>query len=365
MPRPTADAAPDSRAPVASSRRANSRRVAAASRRASRRRRRGRRRRASRRRRRRRRPPRPAARPASATASAASSAAAQGDERRVGCLHGDLLARRADGRPRAVILRLCRRALGTVHPGAFRRADGDNRHRIHLRLETAMSSVASFRSALGALLPFGRGSLHRAAAESVGQAASNAATETGHAVAETGRAVGHAVAEAGRDRSVMQRPRPAATVGQAKPAATGHAAAEAGRETGHAPPKRAHAAGRGRRSRRSRQDRQDGGQAGVGAGLTRASARERARQLGGAQRDRGVRFVEHLAHGDEAVDLALEADVGGAVAGGDERVGVGQAFVAQAGRSRRSAPAPAAASPGRRAAAARRASRGRCAASAM
>jgi hypothetical protein len=52
------------------------------------------------------------------------------------------------------------------------------------------------------------------AAESVGQAASDAATKTGHAVGEAGRKTGHAVAEAGRK--------------------TGHAVAEAGRETASA-----------------------------------------------------------------------------------------------------------------------------------
>jgi hypothetical protein len=49
------------------------------------------------------------------------------------------------------------------------------------------------------------------AAESVGQAASNAATASGHAVGEAGRATGHAVAETGRD--------------------TGHVVATAGRAT--------------------------------------------------------------------------------------------------------------------------------------
>ena len=86
--------------------------------------------------------------------------------------------------------------------------------------------------------------------------------------------------------------------------------------------------------------------------------RRAARQLGGAHRDRGVRLVEHLAHGDEAVDLPLEADIGRAVARRDERIGVGQAFVAQGSKPAVSTSAGGRLRQGRRAAAARRASRG-------
>ena len=53
------------------------------------------------------------------------------------------------------------------------------------------------------------------------------------------------------------------------------------------------------------------------------------RSSAGAQRDRGVGLAEHPAHRDEAVDLALEADVARAVAGGVERAGGLQAVVAQ------------------------------------
>ncbi|MEO8523884.1 MAG: hypothetical protein ABI460_04095 [Caldimonas sp.] len=60
--------------------------------------------------------------------------------------------------------------------------------------------------------------LPAAAAESVGEAASNAATKTGHAIGEAGRATGHAVAETGRKAKAV------AKKGVRKAKAAGHAA---------------------------------------------------------------------------------------------------------------------------------------------
>ena len=64
-----------------------------------------------------------------------------------------------------------------------------------------------------------------------------------------------------------------------------------------------------------------------------------APQLSAAQGEGGVGFIQQAAHGDEAVNLLVEADFVGLHAIGIQRAGVVAAFVAAGGRTAWSAAA--------------------------
>ena len=127
-----------------------------------------------------------------------------------------------------------------------------------------------------------------ATAESVGQAASEAAIKTGHAVAEAGRTVGHAAAETGRavGHGAAEAGRAVGHGAAEAGRATGHAAAKAGRATGHAAAEAGRATGHaaaeaGSKDRRGGQDHHPQGQ-GCGQGRIRAPLKTSAERAAGA-----------------------------------------------------------------------------------